>query len=316
MVQLKQQDAASRGWKGWRDIRWWFVALVIVHLAFVVAAIGLRVEHVLIDVVVLVLAFASARSRRILMYLLPFWWTGFLYESVHLLLPLRGPIHIADFYGVELALFGVGDPAITLAEWFIGHTSVVVDVVSGLAYMLYLLEPPLLVLLLLLARRDEARATQIAWTFLAVNVLGLLTQLAFPVAPPWYILEHGLGPAVLDAAPSPAGAARFDAATGIAYFASFYSRNANVFGAFPSLHSAYPFLCALVVAPLGKRWWIPTVAFAALIGFSAVYLQHHYLLDVLGGWLFATLAFLLVRQVLGHRTRSRSARRSCPPAPA
>jgi membrane-associated phospholipid phosphatase len=41
---------------------------------------------------------------------------------------------------------------------------------------------------------------------------------------------------------------------------------------------------------LGKRWRIPAALFAALIGFSAVYLQHHYILDVVGGVAAALLA--------------------------
>ena len=57
-----------------------------------------------------------------------------------------------------------------------------------------------------------------------------------PAEPP-----TGDGPADLAALPSPAGTARFDALLGIHYFASFYARNTNVFGAMPSLHASYPF---------------------------------------------------------------------------
>lgn len=303
MVQSKQKAAPRREVWRWRDVRPWIVALLLAHLIFVATALELRVEHVVVDALVLILAFANSRTRQILVYLLPFWLTGFLYESIHLLTPLRGAIHIADFYRAEVSLFGVASQGVTLAEWFLAHTSPAADVVTGLAYMLYLLEPPLLVILLLVSRRDGDRARLLAWSFLAVNVMGLLTQIAFPVAPPWYVIEHGLGPAVLDAAPSAAGAARFDAVTGLGYFASFYSRNANVFGAFPSLHSAYPLLGALTVGAVGKRWLVPTAAFALLVAFSAIYLQHHYVLDVLGGWLFAGVAFVAVRRVLTRRAR-------------
>ncbi|MBI5542664.1 MAG: phosphatase PAP2 family protein, partial [Deltaproteobacteria bacterium] len=105
----------------------------------------------------------------------------------------------------------------------------------------------------------------------------------YPAAPPWYVMSHGPGPADPAAIASPAGAARFDELLGITFFANFYARNPNVFGAMPSLHAAYPTLVACHVWRFGWRFRIPAVAFALLVGFSAVYLRHHYVLDVLAG---------------------------------
>ena len=112
----------------------------------------------------------------------------------------------------------------------------------------------------------------------------------FPVAPPWYVAQYGLGPAVLEAIPSAAGAARFDELTGIKYFAAFYSRNPNVFGAMPSLHVAYPVIATLAVRDRGVRWWGPIFLLALLVMFSAVYLNHHYIVDVIGGVIAAFIA--------------------------
>ena len=55
----------------------------------------------------------------------------------------------------------------------------------------------------------------------------------------------------------------------------------------PSLHVAYATLVAWLVFPLGRvlRW--ATVAFALSMAFSAVYLRHHYILDVIFGALLA-----------------------------
>jgi membrane-associated phospholipid phosphatase len=92
---------------------------------------------------------------------------------------------------------------------------------------------------------------------------------------------------VLDAASSPAGLARMDALLGVPLAASFYSQSANVFGAMPSLHCAYATLVAWMVFPLrgALRW--ATLAFALSMVFSAVYLRHHYILDVLAGIVLA-----------------------------
>jgi membrane-associated phospholipid phosphatase len=117
-------------------------------------------------------------------------------------------------------------------------------------------------------------------------------ELTFPAAPPWYVDQYGLGPAHLEAVASAAGAARFDAFFGIHYFASFYARSKDVFGAMPSLHVAYPVVVVLAVWNVRPRWVrVLAVAWAALIAFAAVYLNHHYVIDVIAGVIAAGIAY-------------------------
>jgi membrane-associated phospholipid phosphatase len=51
----------------------------------------------------------------------------------------------------------------------------------------------------------------------------------------------------------------------------------------PSLHVAYSTLVAGVVFPLAGKLRLATLALACSMAFSAVYLRHHYLLDVIAG---------------------------------
>jgi membrane-associated phospholipid phosphatase len=134
-----------------------------------------------------------------------------------------------------------------------------------------------------------------------LNALGVVTYLLYPAAPPWYVMKYGPGPADMAALPSPAGTARFDALLGISYFAKFYARNSNVFGAMPSLHAAYPTFVAWQVWRLGRGWRVGTVAFAAVVVFSAVYLQHHYILDVVAGVTAALVASAVVEYAFARR---------------
>lgn len=97
------------------------------------------------------------------------------------------------------------------------------------------------------------------------------------------MLAHGPGPADLTVAPSAAGAARFDELLGIRYFSNFYARNPNVFGAMPSLHVAYPTVAAFFLWRQGPLLRAFGLLFAALVAFSAIYLVHHYVLDVVAG---------------------------------
>ena len=107
------------------------------------------------------------------------------------------------------------------------------------------------------------------WAMLGLNLAGYVGYLVYPAAPPWYVDRYGLGPALLTAPPEAAGAARFDALLGVSWFAEYYGRSANVFGAIPSLHVGQTFLAVL----FAWRWRSLrgfTTGFWLLVTFAAV----------------------------------------------
>ncbi|OFX19000.1 MAG: hypothetical protein A2V77_12570 [Anaeromyxobacter sp. RBG_16_69_14] len=184
---------------------------------------------------------------------------------------------------------------LTPNEYFARHHWAAVDFVTGFAYIIFIYWPIGLAAYLALFRRDEAGRRLLArfgWTFLIMNVVGFATYYVYPAAPPWYAADYGFGPADMSARSSAAGAARWDALTGIPYFAGFYGRSADVFGAIPSLHPTYPLLAFLYGRELSKRW-LDAASFGlfALVSFAAIYLNHHYILDVLLGVLYTMVAW-------------------------
>ena len=280
----------------------WASALAGVHLLAVVATGHVRAEHVAGDAALLALALLGPRTRRFLPVALPLWLTGVLYADVQpLLLPLRGTIHTGDLFDLDARLFpapgGVPWPA-----FFAENHGAFLDLLTGGAYLLYLFQYFGVAVGLYLASPEVGRA--MAWAFLGVNLVGICIYLLYPAAPPWYVLAHGPGPADLGAAPSAAGAARFDELLGISCFASFYGRNANVFGAMPSLHVAYPTIAACYLWNRGRALRIFGIAFAALVAFSAIYLVHHYVLDVVAGLLVGLGTYMAVQR-LARRTAAR-----------
>ena len=141
--------------------------------------------------------------------------------------------------------------------------------------------------------RDHTSLLRFGWSFLAVNLAGYLTYHLFPAAPPWYVALHGLGPAKMDVMANPAGCLRFDRLLGTTFFTGMYGRSADVFGAIPSLHVAYPFQ-AVLYSFWFSRARLFSVAFYLTMCFSAVYLNHHYLLDILSGTAYALIVTLVV----------------------
>jgi hypothetical protein len=237
----------------------------------------------------------NARTRLFLRTFLPCIITGAIYDTFRFSLRpmVAGHIHVAGLYYLDRALFGVGGH--TLNEVFARHHWVVADVATGAAYLLYVVEY-LALAMLLFFRQDARRARTFARGFLVVNLLGFTTQIAYPAAPPWYVTAHGLGPAHFGDAPSAAGALRVDALLGTHVFQNVYSHSVEVFGAVPSLHTAYPALAVLLVYRTPALEWArgPATMYSVLMCFAAVYLQHHYVLDVLLALAYAAITAAIV----------------------
>jgi membrane-associated phospholipid phosphatase len=279
--------------------RFRLAALALVAGQLCLAAhLGFRAEHLAGDALLLGLAFAGGRATELCRLVLPIWLAGVLYDAHPLLFGLRGEVHVGDIHAAERTLFPAPG-GLTWAEYFWAHHHPVADLLAGATYLLYI--PQLLLVAALLFLADRRRLVVLGWGFFALNAAGLAVYLAFPAAPPWYVIEHGLGPVDLSAAGSAAGAARFDQLLGISYFEHFYGRNPNVFAAMPSLHVAYPVLAAVAVWPLGVRWRLATSAFAAAMAASAIYLSHHYLLDVAAGAALAIAVGVATSMALARR---------------
>lgn len=62
---------------------------------------------------------------------------------------------------------------------------------------------------------------------------------------------------------------------------------------FPSGHTASAFAAATALLWHSRKWGIPTMIFAAVMGFSRIYVQVHYCSDVLGGIVSGALCGLV-----------------------
>lgn len=286
-----------------------YAAGLAAYLAVMGLTSGNRPEQFLVVGLALALAAWSDATRRVLAGLLPFLLFGLVYDLTHLTEPLVRylHVHVAEPYAFDRRFFGISTPEglLTPNEWFARHHWPVVDFFTGLAYIVYVFwSIGFAAALAIFGREERTRRllVRFGWTFLAMNVVGFATYYVYPAAPPWYVAQYGLGPANMAARSSAAGAARWDALTGIPWFAGFYGRSADVFGAIPSLHVSYPLLTWLYGLELRKRW-LDAASFGLflLVCFAAVYLDHHYVLDVLLGIAYALAAWGLERALARRR---------------
>jgi inositol phosphorylceramide synthase catalytic subunit len=232
-------------------------------------------------------------------HLAPIPAAALIYESLRGLFHYRGTVHVGDLHAYEAKLFSVAtaEGPRAISDVVSRHTSPWLDALCGVTYFFFVAE--VLAVATYLFFRSRPRALELSIGFLVVNLIGWGVWFVYPAAPPWYVDQYGTGPALLDVVSSPAGLARVDAWLGLPIATSFYAKSANVFGAIPSLHMAYAMLVAWVAAPLGGWVRVGTIGFAISMAFSAVYLRHHYILDVVAGAALALLVGLIVRAV--HR---------------
>ncbi len=279
-----------------RSIAVWLLGSAL-YFAWFGCAVGLRGEHIGLWAVAVFLWFFNERSRfwaRMLAVWAVYWM---LYDSMRVAPNWAvSPVHIRDLYEFDKRTFGIGGQ--TLNEWCAAHTSPLLDLAAGLFYLSWVPLP--LAFAFWTFRRDPGLYLRFSWCFLLVNLIGFAIYYLFPAAPPWYVADVGFD-FKHDVVRSAAGLNRVDKLLGFELFDRIYTRNANVFAAVPSLHSAYPLVGWFYARRSGSRAWAWVFGLSAVgIWLAAVYLGHHYVLDVVAGISVAVAGQWAFERLLAH----------------
>jgi len=268
---------------------------------------GFRGDHISVGLAFIAIHWLGPKLKRLYWFLFPILFAGILYDSQRFFSDfIRATIHVDLPYLFDKKFFGIktDQGILTPNEFLQLNTYPILDFITGLCYLIFIAVYVFCAayFVFYLSRKGTKKApkaqiyeesTLIMWVFFWVNLLGWSTYYWFPAAPPWYIAEYGLGPANLSALPNPAGCLRFDALFNTHFFTKMYGRSADVFGAIPSLHVAYPLNTVLFAFRFGALR-IFSVLFFLAMSFAAVYLNHHYILDLLWGYTYAVITHFLV----------------------
>lgn len=284
------------------------IGALAVWLGVTALFIGFRPEHIFLALLIGVLFFLAPASRRLVVALIPFALFGISYDWMNLLPNYEvNPVDVRGLYETEKSLFGItvadpgkssGESLMTPNEFFALHTHTMMDFLAGIFYLCWVPLPIFYGLWVYFSGRgfDYLR---FALVFLLVNLIGFAGYYIHPAAPPWYVAMHGFE-AIPGTPGSVAGLARFDEMTGLTVFHGLYERNANVFAAMPSLHSAYTFVAFIysVIIHSSRVWkWVLGIVTLGIWS-TAVYTSHHYILDVCGGILCSLLAVFIFECLL------------------
>eukprot|EP01116_Phalansterium_solitarium_P011862 TRINITY_DN27695_c0_g1_i1.p1 TRINITY_DN27695_c0_g1~~TRINITY_DN27695_c0_g1_i1.p1 ORF type:complete len:424 (-),score=68.61 TRINITY_DN27695_c0_g1_i1:162-1433(-) len=146
-------------------------------------------------------------------------------------------------------------------------------------------------------RRDESgkpipQPWLYLWTLGILNVLALVIQMAWPTAPPWYQESYGDESATYGVQGSAAGLVRADEIMSMPLFSGIYGAGTLVFASFPSLHGAWPIIIAWFI-PGGPVAKVFASIYVAWVWWAAMYLNHHFLADLLGSAAFCAVSIWL-----------------------
>ena len=323
-IRVNPKSEANLWFEWWRNqsIAQKFVPLLvgIAYILFNYLFHILRVDHLQLATITLFLWYLGPRFRPLFKFLLPLLLVAVVYDSQRIYADyIRGPIHVREPYDFDKYFFGINtaEGRLTPNEWWQKHTFAILDLYTGFFYLAFISIYVFISMYFCfwLPKKGTAKhkpewfknqAYRPMWAFFWVNVLGYSTYYWFAAAPPWYVAAHGLGPADLTVAASAAGALRFDALLGTHFFTGMYGRAADVFGAVPSLHVAYPLQSIYYAYRYGAARGF-AIFFYASMCFSAVYLNHHYILDILWGSTYAISVCLFLDWYAGRNARSMKA---------
>lgn len=303
--------APSRSrWPSFEQGNWYALAPVplVAWPAFRLATGAVRWEYLVFLVIPPLLAFASRTTKKLFIGLYPLGLVGLLYDAMGLVQNVgltESKIHLCDLRAVEAQLFGFttnGEPA-TLHDWLQARATLALDVYFAVPYALFIFS--MVAFAIFLWRKDFRALQRFGWTFFLVNLAGFVTYHVYPAAPPWYFHTHGCVVDMTVTASEGPNLARVDAWLGYPYFHGMYARASDVFGAVPSLHVAYPLVIVfegwrhLGTKGRGLALWF----WLSMCG-AAVYLDHHWVLDVVVGTLYAALSVAAIRHVFAVRERA------------
>jgi len=279
--------------------------MVVISLAYVVVVAGIMIWRgvsVSPDWLLLVFVPVAILSGRLLGFLRD--WVPFIaiflgWEAMRGAVASSGAtIQVASLVHVEEWLFAGHDPTEVLQHAVSGTALQVLALAATTVYFCHFVVPLLVGLVLWL--KDRTQYLRFVTALLGMCFVAFVFFMLVPTAPPWYAAAHGYLPGVKDLISSALPS----------YISPYYHLlNPNPTAAFPSLHAAFPFLGWLALRPVYPRAsWI-LLGWSFLVFGSVVFLGEHWVIDVIGGVLLATLSWwVLMRFVVPHVGLLRTAR--------
>jgi hypothetical protein len=282
------------------------VTAYAVLLSCLMIARGISVTPEVVAVAFALAALLIGRGKLFLRDWIPFLALFFAYELMRGYADKFGlPVHVGDVVTAErLVSFGQ-IPTTVLQQILHQGPATAPDGLATLSVVFYFLHFPLpLAVGFLLWIHQRRTYYDFVGALILLSMAGFVTYLVLPVAPPWYAADavrsdpYCGGPCVESVMhlrqTGYEGLASLFGIQNYLYSYNVYSIGSNDVAAFPSLHAAYPFLAFLFARrAFGRAGWL-MLAYTACVWFAIVYLGEHWVVDIIGGVIYAMVAYLAI----------------------
>ncbi|KAG2227799.1 hypothetical protein INT45_002037 [Circinella minor] len=258
----------------------------------------IRSPTLLVRVALAVLLASSTMIPYIRRFTIPampiFTWLITFYANQFIPVEYRpGHIFVNFLPSLERILYGAN-----LSEIISKHQHPILDILAWLPYGVIHFSLPFIFSLMLFVFGPPKSLPVFGKAFGWMNICGVLTQLMFPNASPWYEMSYGSAPADYTIPGEAGGLARIDKILNLNLYGSSFGASPLVFGAFPSLHSGSATIEMAFLVYLFPKSWPIAIGYTMWMWWSTMYLTHHYLVDLVGGSIYAFSAFFIARRFL------------------
>ncbi len=229
---------------------------------------------------------------------------------VYLFDSLRGTIYILTcklslpvytLYVIKIEKFLFNEiPSVLLQNWLLSPNAPnefswlekLLTVIHGSHFVAFLLVG----FLIWLNKSNHFKLYKMSFYFLMVS--GLFFYLIVPTVPPWLAsTQFNLFPPLTHFNVVMFNIIIPDICNGF---------DTNPVAAMPSLHSAFPILCSLLLWPLFRWKAVPFFLYTLLVLFTIVYSGDHYVTDILGGLILAIACYVIAKKILKRSNHNKS----------
>ena len=266
--------------------------MLVGYLLFIVALMVLRRATLSPEVFVVfasVIAVMLGRGRAFVRDWAPFLLIFLAWQAMRSLADdIGGRVQSDSVIAIERFISFGTVPSVSLqkALYVPGQVSLL-DVTMTLVYLAHFLLPLIAAFLLWVFRRHLYYPYVMA--LMLLSFAQFATAVLMPVAPPRFAGLYGEALAVHDISLEVTQALHLGTLSW-----AYQNLNGNPVAAFPSLHAAYPILAYLFLRQAWPRASWLMLGWGAVVIFAIVYLAHHYVVDAIGGIVYALAAYWAV----------------------
>ncbi len=202
-------------------------------------------------------------------------------------------VRVESLIDFDVALMFGHEPVSTLQGWiYTPGDPRWWDYLALIVYSMHFALPCIFAFLLWVTRKE--RFWQFTIAFCLMTYSAFASFLFYPAAPPWLANSWGVVSGIGWPAGSVTSSIGYSPIQALDTVSIWQNASPHPVAAMPSLHAGFPWLVLMFAVKYFRWWGLLVLPYNVALWFSVVYLANHWVVDILAGMAWATLAFVMV----------------------